>query len=294
MIPPSRRAAIVGLSAALAGCSSLDALNALDALTPGDVGVKRVAAGAAFGDDPRQRLDLYAPAKLTAPAPVLVFFYGGNWSSGHRGGYRFVGEAFAARGFIVAIPDYRLVPQVRFPGFVQDGASAIRWVRDNVRRYGGDPSRIALAGHSAGAYIAMMLALDTRWLNAAGVASATISAVAGLAGPYDFYPFDVAASENAFGAYPHPEETQPINFVRRDAPPAFLAAGDRDTTVKPRNSIALAQALRAAGARVELKLYPGLGHVDILLALSKPFRGKAPVLADSVAFLRARLGEVAA
>ena len=224
-----------------------------------------------------------------ANAPVVVFFYGGSWSSGERGGYAFVGQALAARGFVVVIPDYRLVPQVVFPAFVQDGALAIRWVRDNISASGGDAARIALSGHSAGAYISAMLALDCEWLRQAAVEPSIVRALANLAGPYDFYPFDVPASRDAFGGYPDARATQPISFVRADAPPAWLAYGDKDNTVMPRNSIRLAEALQRAGSKAQLKPYPGLDHIAILIALSKPFRGKAPVLADLTVFLRTQL-----
>ena len=278
-----------GAATLLAGCDSLGALNALNTLTPGDRGVRKVVDGAPFGPDPRQKLDVYAPTSPSAASPVVVFFYGGSWNSGDRQGYAFVGEALGARGFVTVIPDYRLVPQVVFPAFVQDGAAAVRWTRDNIARYGGDPARLALSGHSAGAYISAMLALDERWFRQADVAPSLVRALANLAGPYDFYPFDVPASQNTFGAYPDPQATQPINFVRRDAPPAWLAYGTKDTTVMPRNSISLAAALQRAGASAELKAYPGLDHIAILIALSKPFRGKAPVLHDMTGFLDAHL-----
>ena len=100
---------------------------------------------------------------------MIVFFYGGGWVSGSRQEYGFAARAYAARGFLVVVPDYRLVPTVRFPAFVEDGALAMRWARDNVARYGGDPGRITIAGHSAGAYIGAMLGLDRRYLAAAGV-----------------------------------------------------------------------------------------------------------------------------
>ncbi len=295
MVDVSRRGLSGGLAAsctaaALSACSPLTTLNTLNALTPGDGGARRLAQDQAFGPDPRQRLDVYGPTGRSRPAPVVVFYYGGGWTSGDRQGYAFVGEALAAQGFVVVIPDYRLVPQFVFPVFVQDSASAMRWVVDNIARYGGDIGRIAVSGHSAGAYNAMMITLDQTWLRRAGVDPAVIRAVACLAGPYDFYPFDVKASRDAFGAYPDPAATQPINFVRRGAPAAFLAYGDKDQTVMPKNSIHLSQALRAAGDPVELKAYPGLDHIAILLALSKPFRGKAPVLQDMSGFLHARLG----
>jgi acetyl esterase/lipase len=289
-----RRGLMVGgagaLGLAMAGCSPLNALNTLDTLTPGDGGVRRVAQDIAYGPDPRQRLDIYAPARMNAPAPVVVFYYGGSWDSGDRQGYAFVGKALAARGFVVIIPDYRLVPNVVFPAFVQDSAAAVRWTVDNIARYGGDPHRLGLSGHSAGAYNAMMVALDQQWLKQAAVDPAVVRAVACLAGPFDFLPFDVKASRRAFGGYPDPQATQPIGFVRPAAPPAFLAYGTKDTTVKPKNSINLAAALEAKGDVVELKAYSGLDHIAILLALSKPFRGKAPVLDDMTKFLHARLG----
>jgi acetyl esterase/lipase len=278
------------VGAALSACSPLNTLNTLNALTPGDGGTRRVAQGLAYGSDPRQRLDVYAPARMSGPAPVIVFYYGGGWDSGDRAGYAFVGHALAARGFVVVIPDYRLVPDVVFPAFVQDSAAAVRWTLDHVASYGGDPKRLGVSGHSAGAYNAMMVALDPQWLRAAGVDPVVVRAVACLAGPFDFLPFDVKASKRAFGGYPDPQATQPIHFARARAPPAFLAYGTMDTTVMPKNSLNLAAALQGQGDAVDLKAYAGLDHIAILLALSKPFRGKAPVLDDMTRFLHARLG----
>ncbi len=281
-------AASAGAAVALAGCNNLATLNRLNALTPGDGGVVKRIDGAAYGSDPRQRLDVYTPADATAPLPVVVFFYGGGWNSGYRGGYAFAARAIAARGFVVVMPDYRLVPQVRFPAFIDDGAAAVRWTVDHIAASGGDPKRIAVAGHSAGAHIAMMLALDRHYIAAAGAPGA-IKAVVGLAGPYDFLPFDQPSAVAAFGAAPNPKATQPISFVRADAPAALLLTGDADDVVRPRNSRALAAALRLKGAKVEEKEYPGVGHIGLLLALSKPFRGKADILDTMTSFLRRTL-----
>ncbi len=268
----------------LAGCTRFDALNGLNSLTPGDSAAAPVARAIGYGPDPRQGLDIHAPPGADR-LPVLVFFYGGSWASGRRQDYGFAARALAARGFVVVVPDYRLVPDVRYPAFVEDGAAALAWTVANIARHGGDPARIATIGHSAGAYIALMLALDRRWTAAAGAPGAVKAAV-GLAGPYDFLPFEPgSAAEAAFGQAPDRRDTQPIAHVRGNAPPVLLLTGDADDTVKPRNSAALAAALTTAGARAETRTYPGLGHIGIILALSKPFRGKAPVLADSAAFL---------
>jgi acetyl esterase/lipase len=262
-----------------AACSPLGAFNGL---VPKDGGGRLAAQGVAYGDGLRRRLDIYVPRQRADKLrPVIVFFYGGSWNSGARQGYAFVGRALAARGFVTVVPDYRLVPEVTYPSFVEDGAAAVRWVRENARAYGGDGERIVLAGHSAGAYIAAMLAVDGRWL---GQDRASVRGLAGLAGPYDFAPFTVASSQAAFGRWPKPAETQPVTWADASAPPALLLIGADDTIVRPRNSDALAAKLRAAGVAAEVKRYPGIAHVGILTAIAKPFRGKAPVVRDVAEF----------
>ena len=263
-----------------AACSPLKTFNTL---VPKDPGVSLVAKDQAFRPGPRGALDIYAPRKAQPGArlPIIVFFYGGSWTSGDKDGYAFVGRALAARGFVVAIPDYRLVPEVRFPGFLEDGAAAVRWVRANASRFGGDPDRIVIAGHSAGAYNAAMLSLDPQWL---GADRAAVKGFAGLAGPYDFLPFDSPVTRAAFGQAPDPQATQPVRLASPGDPPSLLLVAGDDTLVYPRNSARLAEALRAAGVPVEVRSYDGIGHVGILTALSRPLRGKATVLRDLADF----------
>ncbi|MES2904714.1 MAG: alpha/beta hydrolase [Pseudomonadota bacterium] len=283
----ARRALLLGAAGlGLAGCSPAGLLNSVSRLT-GDGGVRTAVRGAAYGHVPRQKLDVYVPADRPAESlPVVVFFYGGGWVEGSRSDYAFVGRAFAAQGFVTVVADYRLVPQVRFPAFVQDGALAVKWVRDNIAGHGGDPSRIALSGHSAGAYNAAMLALDPRFLAAVGVDPRIVRGAALLSSPADFYPFTEARGRDALGQWPRPLETQPISFARADAPPMLLMHGTADTVVKPYNSERLAAKLTALGASVELKLYSGKNHTDTIKSLSPAFRGSTPALADSIAFLR--------
>lgn len=282
---------VAGLTT-LAGCSSLGTLNTVNSLTPGDGGTDRVARDIAYGNDPRQMLDIYAPEIGARPsgAGVIIFFYGGSWNSGRRQDYAFAARALAAKGFVVVVPDYRLAPQVHFPAFVEDGASAVAWTRSHIAEHGGDPARIGVSGHSAGAYIALMLALDPQWLARAGAPGA-IKAAVGLAGPYDFLPFvPGGAADVALGGPGDLAFTQPIRFASAAAPPVLLLNGGGDTTVLPRNATNLAAALTAKGAVAEAIIYPEIGHIGILLALSKPFRGKAPALEDSAGFFHRQLG----
>lgn len=261
-------------------------LNILDTLMLGGNGVARVAEGVEFDKANGVKLDVWAPkAKAKAKLPVLVFFYGGGWYAGERAHYAFVGKAYAAKGFVVVMADYRKVPQVRFPTFNEDGANAVRWVQDNIEKFGGDAKRVTLSGHSAGAYIAMMLTLDQRYLRNAGVTPGFVRATVGLAGAYDFLPFDSVRSINAFGRWSKPVETQPLAFARADAPPIMVLTGTHDDTVKPRNAILMARKLRELGALAEFKAYPALNHEDLIMAISKPFRGKGSVLDDSSLFL---------
>jgi acetyl esterase/lipase len=272
--------------------SAFSRLALFNRLTPKDAGSRVAAQHIAYGPGPRQRLDVYLPARpAQSPAPVVVFFYGGGWRGGDRGRYRWVGRALASRGFIVVIPDYRVVPQHRFPDFMEDGADAVAKAREIAPQYGGDPERIALVGHSAGAYIAVLLALDPRYLNRAGVGMEAIRAAVGLAGPYDFYPFDVQDSIDAFGHVADPRETQPIRFVRADAPPLLLAHGDKDRIVATRHSTTLHDAIQNLGGESEVVVYESRGHVDLVLPLSRPFRRRIPLLDDVTRFLRTHLQE---
>lgn len=281
------RFAVPILALLLSGCSPLRTFNAL---VPKDSGGRLVAKDLAYGAGERRRLDVYAPRRAAAEAlPIIVFFYGGSWNSGDKDGYAFAGRALAAQGFLVAIPDYRLVPEVRFPGFVEDAASAVRWVRANAARFGGDPDRVVLAGHSAGAYNAAMLSLDPRWLGRDRIA---VKGFAGIAGPYDFLPLDTAVSQAAFGAVQNLPATQPVSFASAGDPPALLVTGSEDDLVYPRNSLRLAHLLRAAGVPVETRIYDEVGHVGVLTALSRPLRSRAPVLRDVAAFARRVTGQV--
>lgn len=279
----TRRIGLTTIAASLAAACS--PLSMFATLTPKDAARARGRA-IAYGPEPRQRLDVYAPRAEAGPAPVAIFFYGGSWDSGRREDYGWVGRALAAQGFLTIVADYRLYPQVRYPAFVEDGALAVRWAVDHAAALGGDPDRMVLIGHSAGAYNAAMLALDARYLAAAGVAPGAVKAFAGLSGPYDFLPLDGPVTQRTFGESPDLPASQPGRYARGDAPAAFLATGDADTTVRPRNTRKLAAALRDAGARVEERHYAGLNHADTVLALSRPLRGKAPLLAEMTAFLK--------
>jgi len=242
----------------------------------------------AYGDGPREKLDVYLPDHAQPPRPLVVFFYGGRWSSGEKANYRFVGAALAARGAIAVIPDYSLYPQARFPVFLEDAARALRWASDNAERLGAERSRIFLMGHSAGGHIAAMLAFDKRWLSAVGLSpSSDLAGLIGLAGAYDFA-IDSDVLRGVFGPPANAAASQPLRYVTREAPPALLIAGEADTTVRPRNTRALAAAIEAAGGEARVIYYPGVTHREIIGAFSPLLHFVAPVADDVMAFVHAK------
>jgi acetyl esterase/lipase len=231
----------------------------------------------------RHSLDVCRP-RSAAAAPVVVFFYGGGWRSGRKEAYRFAARALARRGYVAILPDYRIYPEVKYPDFLDDGAHAVRWVKNNAVQFGGDPEKIFLMGHSAGAHIAAMLSVDWRWLRNVGlVPSRDIAGLIGVAGPYDFLPLREGIYKTIFGG--NRAETQPISHVARGAPAALLVTGDRDNIVDPGNSTRLAERLRAAGNDATVRIYPRIGHFGIVAALAPILSWLAPVLRDTDNFI---------
>ena len=262
--------------ALLSACSSTELL---DKLVPDDSYVPYPSA--AYGADPRQQLDVYLPlpsASSSAARPMVVFFYGGSWSSGERASYRFVGEALASRGVVTLVADYRLSPQVRYPAFLQDSAAAVSWAFAHAAELGADPGRIYVMGHSAGGYNAAMLALDPRWLAQVGLRPQQLAGWIGIAGPYDFLPIGIPEVQQAFDWPSTPADSQPLMHVSAAAPRTLLIAASNDALVSPqRNTLALDRRLRDAGVPVHTHVLERVSHVTVLGALARPLNFLAPV-----------------
>lgn len=274
------------LLALLAGCSPLGALNAL---VPSST--HTLTANIAYGPAPRHKLDVYTPTQI-APVggyPVVVFFYGGSWNRGEKAAYKFVGEALASRGILTLVADYRLYPEVRYPDFLNDCALALAYGLEKTAKLNGDQKRVFVMGHSAGAYNASMLALDSRWLKTAGHAPGELAGFIGLAGPYDFLPMTNPDTQPVFFHPNYPAGSQTIDYVNAAAPRTFLGAAKEDSIVNPqRNTMGLHDRLKAAGVPVTLRLYDRVNHVTLAAALGAPMRWLAPVLDDVALFVNSR------
>jgi len=229
-------------------------------------------------------LDVYTPPHADH-APVVVYFYGGSWMEGKRQWFRWMGEALAAQGVVAMIVDVRLWPRARMDGFLGDGARAVRWARDHAPAFGGDSYHLFVMGHSSGGQIAAMLAMDKQWLGAVGMKPRDLAGFIGVAGTYDFIPFDESEFYDMFGhTAAEQARSQPINFVDGDEPPALVLQGEKDTIVYPKEAYSLQARYQKAGEPLYLRLYPRVGHEGLLFAFG-PMKAKASVLADTMAFI---------
>jgi acetyl esterase/lipase len=271
---------VAACAAALVGCSGF---SFFVANAPNAFGSFRRSSDLAYGDDAREKLDVYVPERPDH-RPVVIFFYGGTWSAGQKSHYAFVGAALAERGYVTVIPDYRLYPEVRFPTFVEDGARAVAWVQQHARDFGGDPDRLVLMGHSAGAHIAALLAFNPSYLAAAGVRPHSIAGLIGLSGPYALAP-DTDTLHAIFSAPYIPSDWQPVRFADRTAPPTLLLHGADDTAVYSAHAEKLRDALLSQGAEVETHLYPGRDHADTVASFAVVARYRTPALKQTLAFL---------
>jgi acetyl esterase/lipase len=263
----------------LVACSPATLLNAF---VPSDGYV--LDRDVVYGEAERQVMDIYRP--VDGFAPVVVYFYGGSWKNGSRRSYRFMGEALARSGFVVAVPDYRLYPEVRFPDFVEDGAKAVRWVSAHAKAYGGDPDRIILMGHSAGAHIAALLAFDERYLARQGMLHTSLRGFVGVAGPYAFDPLAYRSTKPIFSGLADTDQARPITFVGGEEIAALLLHGTDDRTVFPKNSREFAARIREEGGDVTLLEYDDTGHIKIILSFAAIFRGRDTVYEDTIVFLK--------
>lgn len=269
---------LTGLALILSACSGPQLLNVV---TPSLKGQWEREQDIAYGGLERQKLDIYQPT-TEGPHPVLIFVHGGSWYYGQKEDYPWLGRRFASEGYVTAVINYRLSPEFGYDEFVADTAKAVAFVHDEAAKWGGDPDQLFLAGHSAGAYNVVQVALAPEFLEAEGKSTDIIDAVAGLAGPYSFLPLDSDVTRDAFGTAEDLEATQPVNRLSADAPDMLFLHGTDDDVVLPENSTEMARMLTELGVRSESVLYPNVDHIEIIVAVGLVSQGST--VADMTTF----------
>jgi acetyl esterase/lipase len=252
-----------------------------------------LARDVAFHPEMEPRLDVYSPAEGEGH-PVLVFVHGGSWKSYDKNLFAPVATRFLPEDMVVIIPDYTLHPDAGYEQMAHEVAAALSWTLDNVDQYGGDPQRVVVAGHSAGAHLAGLAIMDPRFLDAYGHSSDEICGYAGLSGVYnvqtefDYWLAKGMTSQvmlDVMGGEQNFETASPVHYVRASLPPILIIHGDDDQTVPIEIATDFYAALQAAGADSALTLYPGAGHSDYLFAALTD--ESAPAVTDLLTFVQA-------
>lgn len=272
---------LVLVSATLSACTKV---GATVAAAPGYFDDVRLYDNKKFDARTGLTLDIYSKDS-TINKPVIVFFHGGRWQHGNKELYRFIGDAFAKHGYVVVIPDYRKYPEVKFPAFEEDGAKAVAWVHQYIARFGGNPDKIILMGHSAGAHTAALLTADEHYLQDAGVDPSAIKGMIGLAGPYAFTP-DEPDLKEIFGPPANYQAMNVTNFISGTEPPMFLLYGLKDRDVEPYNLERLQARIKEQGGAVKVATYSHLDHRGIAKALTWVYEGQSTVTTDILTFIQ--------
>lgn len=224
----------------------------------------------AYGDDPKQKLDLYLPKGDVAGAPVFLFLHGGGFREGDRAQYGAIAEPFARQGIITAVASYRLTGDgFHYPDQPTDTRSAIKWLYQNVEQYGGDAESLYVGGHSAGAILSADIGVDRHWMQAAGIPQHALKGIVPISGPYDMRQRGRPGEVNSYT--PTAElalAASPILHIRDPAPAAIVAVGSTEKYLA--TSQELTEKLKAAGSDATYLQLEGEDHKDTALSLANP------------------------
>ncbi|MEN6671332.1 alpha/beta hydrolase [Psychrobacter sp. B38] len=284
--------AIGGVVLATQQAQALSALAVVNGITSnGGVGVSKDIL---YGDEPLQDLDIYYPKPLAQAMktesainktyPMVVFVHGGSWESGSKEEYAFVGQSLAQAGYVTAVINYRKAPEHVYPDYVKDAAQAIAWSHSNAKSFHADPNRLAVIGHSAGAFNAVAAVANEDFLAPYGMKPKDISAVIGIAGPYS-YDFRQYDSATAFGPNATPDKVMPDRQIKGEQPPYLLLTAEKDQVVHITNAVKMTEGLKAAGVTVENGEIKGASHATSIGAMAPPLRWVNDVRAQVLTYL---------
>lgn len=238
-----------------------------------------------YTEKPDNQLDIYVPSKDIKA--VIVFYYGGCWgncTSKNKADYLFIADTLTKQGYAVVIPDCRQYPDVKFHDIMDDAEASFLWSINHLQEYKIETDNIYVMGHSSGAHVAAMLVDNKKYIVED---RKKINGFIGLAGPYDFYPFDKedAYLYDLFSSQNNYYASQPINHIDGNEPPHLILHGKNDKTVFTHNAVNITQKLKQNNTEHQLVLFEKMKHVNILVSLSKPLRKNSKVLKHINSFI---------
>ncbi len=224
-------------------------------------------------DSLRHRLDIYAPAGRKKPRQVLVFIHGGNWVSGDKDLYKFLGARLARKGVVAAVINYRLAAGLTYREMAADAASAVTWVSKHIADYGGDPGAIFVAGHSAGGHLGALIATDQQYFDSLRVENPIRGVVLIDAGGLDMYSYLMEHQAGEGKRYlstftDRPEEwkaASPLYHLSTNAPPLLIYRGGKTYPSIIKSHQNFLQALKVYVPQPFYKVQKKLGHIAMIV-----------------------------
>jgi acetyl esterase/lipase len=222
-----------------------------------------------YGEDPKQKLDLYLPKGKVSRAPVFLFLHGGGFREGDRAQYGYIASSFAKHGIITAVASYRLTGDgFKFPDQPQDAQLAVKWLYTHVRKYGGNPRRLYVGGHSAGAVLSAEIFVDRSWMTALHIPKGAVHGMVPVSGKYDLRTPGRPGEGDTFAPTPELQaQASAVLHIVDPVPAAVVALGSTEKPLVP-DSTEFARKLREAGSNTQLLVIDGFDHKDTVKTLA--------------------------
>ena len=241
-----------------------------------------------YGISSKQMLDVVTSEKCDN-SPVIIFAHGGSWRWGQKDYHRSIGKQLARCGILFITIDYRLFPEVTFPSFPKDVALSVKWARRNVKEFGGDPNKIFLMGHSAGAHSVSLVGLDPQYLKLMGGGLDWVKGVIPIACPFQFDPTQEFLYRNLFPSEYNEDTTMPMGIkLKGEIPPFFIMHGFFDPIIRHEIAYDFAEKINNSGGDAEVKIYNSHGHASLIRRTTSWHLWPKPILNDIVSFIHSK------
>ena len=240
---------------------------------------KNLEYTAASGKISAQSLNVFAPSKPKAPAPVFIFIHGGNWNAGKKSLYSFFGSRMARKGIVTVVIDYPLSPEAQYNDMALASAKAVKWVHENIGRYGGDSAKVFVSGHSAGGHLAALIAVDNRYFDSLHVSNPLKGVVLIDAAGLDMYGYLKEEKKPADHTYLKTftsdpavwKEATPLYYLHTHLPPFLIYRGEKTYPSILVSNAKFVGALPKYTRQFQYSILKGKRHIPMITQFFKPW-----------------------